>query len=256
MNQFRLPAVRAVRAFAHIVILAFAGSSAFTANAQASAITWSENGAVSLSESTYTVSQAAGSATVTAVRKGGTHGAISVSYVYYVDSAIAGQEIAPESGKLDWADGDASNKTFEIPVSTAKAFTGTEKVVVRLTAGPNTILGAHTSATVDIVGGGGSAPPVSKSIRGWVSCNESIDESTQLEVAIAAAANNAFILLIDCPVRFHTGAASTRSIPVPDGVTISFSGAGEFLIADSGPAALMVANPARVTFLDWNVAGL
>jgi hypothetical protein len=89
-----------------------------------------------------------------------------------------------------------------------------------------------------------------------VTCDASIDESTQLEVAIDAAANNAFILLIDCPVRFHTGSASTRSIPIPDGVTISFSGAGEFLIVDGGPPALTVAHPALVSFFDWNVTGL
>jgi hypothetical protein len=89
-----------------------------------------------------------------------------------------------------------------------------------------------------------------------VTCDASIDESTQLEVAIDAAANNAFILLIDCPVRFHTGSASTRSIPIPDGVTISFSGAGEFLIVDGGPPALTVAHPALVSFFDWSVTGL
>jgi hypothetical protein len=254
MNQFRRPVVRAVMACAQVLILACAGSAAVTASAQATAITWSENGAVSLSESIYTVSQAAGSATVTAVRNGGTHGAISVSYVYFVDSSVAGQEIAPASGKLDWASGDSSNKTITIPVSTAAAFAGTEKVVVRLTAGPDTILGAHTSATVDIVGGL-SKSPVTKSISQWVTCNPKIDESTQLEVAIDAAANNAFTLLIDCPVRFHTGTAALSSIPIPDGVTISFSGAGEFLIADTALPALTVAHPASVSFFDWNVGG-
>jgi hypothetical protein len=89
-----------------------------------------------------------------------------------------------------------------------------------------------------------------------VTCNPSIDESTQLEVAIDAAADNAFILLIDCPVRFHTGSAWLRSIPIPDGVTISFSGAGEFLIVDGGPPALTVADPAQVSFIDWNVTAL
>jgi hypothetical protein len=254
MNQFRLPAVRRFMVSAQIGFLAYAGSAAITAHAQTTP-TWTVNGAVSLSESTYTVPQYTGSATVTAVRNGGTHGAISVSYIYYVSSPIAGQQVAPANGTLNWADGDAASKTITFPVSTATTFTGTEKVAVRLTAGPSTLLGAHTSATVDIVGGA-KPPMVSKSISEWVTCNPAIDESTQLEVAIAAAANNAFNLLIDCPVRFHTGTAWTRSIPVPDGVTISFSGAGEFLIVDGGPPALLIAHPALVSFFDWNITAL
>jgi hypothetical protein len=89
-----------------------------------------------------------------------------------------------------------------------------------------------------------------------VTCDPSIDESAQLEAAIDAAANNAFNLVIDCPVRFHTGTAWTRSIPVPDGVTISFSGAGEFLIVDGGPPALLIAHPELVSFFDWNITAL
>ncbi len=124
---------------------------------------------------------------------------------------------------------------------------------MRLTAGTGTILGTRTSAVVTIVG---STTTVTKSIRAWVSCNETIDESLQLEQALLSAANNAFTLLVDCPVRFHTGTASLTSIPVPDGVTIAFQGAGEFLIVSNGPPALTVAHPAEVTFLDWNLTYL
>jgi hypothetical protein len=254
MNHLRLPAVRAFMVSAQIGFLAYAGSAAITANAD-TAPTWTLNGAVSMSQSIFTAPQYTGSATVTAVRNGGTHGALSVSYIYYVSAAVAGQQVAPGNGTLTWADGDASTKTITIPVSTATAFTGTEKLAVRLTAGPSTLLGAHTSATVDVVGG--LKPPlVKKSISAWVTCDPKIDESTQLEVAIAAASNNAFDLVIDCPVRFHTGTAWNSSIPVPDGVTISFSGAGEFLIVDGGPPALAVAHPALVSFFDWNITAL
>jgi len=91
-----------------------------------------------------------------------------------------------------------------------------------------------------------------KSIRHWVSCDESIDESAQVEAALQAAANHAFTLVVDCPVRLHTGSAASRSIAVPDGVTIEFEGAGEFLAVSNGPPALTVANPDEVTFINWN----
>jgi len=88
-----------------------------------------------------------------------------------------------------------------------------------------------------------------------VSCNDTIDETVQLEQAIFAAAKQRLHVGDDCPVRFHATAATLKSIPVPDGVTISFSSAGEFLIVAAGPA-LSVAHPQLVTFLDWNLTYL
>jgi hypothetical protein len=77
-----------------------------------------------------------------------------------------------------------------------------------------------------------------------------------LEQALRSAADNAFTLVVDCPVRFHTGSAAQRSIEVPDGVTLSFRDAGEFLIADNGTPALTVAESSDVTFLDWHITDL
>jgi hypothetical protein len=221
--------------------------------APSAAVTWNYNGAVSLSASSYNVSETGGSVTLIAERNGGTHGAISVSYKTVNETAVAGAQFTAETHTLTWADGDGSHKTFTIPILDTKTFSGKKYFAVRLTAGTSTMLGSPTSAVVNIVGG---TPTVTKSIRAWVSCSETIDESLQLEQALLSAANNAFTLLVDCPVRFHTGTAATRSIAVPDGVTIAFQGAGEFLVVSSGPPALTVAHPADVTFFDWNVTYL
>jgi len=229
-----------------------AASAIVAANA-ASAATWSANGAVSLAQN-YSVMQNAGSVTITAERNGGTQGAISVSYTTVSETARAGVQFTAETGTIEWADGDGKNKTFTIPITSVKPYSGQKYLEVRITAGPSTLLGAHTGIYVYIVGD--SSPVVTTSIKKWVTCDETIDESTQLQVALEAAANNAFVLLIDCPVRFHTGAAAASSIAVPDGVTISFSGAGEFLIVSNGPPALTVAHPAMVSFFDWNVTFL
>ena len=208
------------------------------------------NGDVGMSASTYSVAETAASVTLTAERRGGTKGALSVTYTTVGGTAAAGAQFTAETGTLKWADGDGANKTFTIPILHVKPFIGTKWFAVRLKAGTGTNLGSGTSATIHIVD---SPPPITKSIRGWVSCSETIDESGQLEQALFSAANNAFTLIVDCPVRFHTGTASLRSIAVPDGVTLSFQGAGEFLMVDSGPPALTVAHPSQVTFLDWNL---
>ena len=216
-------------------------------------------GAVSLSASSYGISQSGGSVILTAQRNGGTHGAISVRYQTVDGVALGGSQYTPTTGTLTWADGDHADKMFTIPISAVTAFRGMKSFAVRLIAAPSTVLGPRTSATVNISGGVTPPPPrvaVTKSIRQWVSCDGAIDESAQLEQALNAASNNAFVLMVDCPVRFHTGQAALASIAVPDGVTISFAGAGEFLIETDGPPALAVTNPDTTQFVNWNVTYL
>jgi hypothetical protein len=210
------------------------------------------NGDVTMSASVYTVAESAGSVTLSLRRNGGTSGPLSVSYKTVAESALAGQQFTAKTGTVTWANGDAATKTLSIPILKTTN-TSTKYFAVRLTAGTGTILGSPSNAIVNIVGG---TPTATKSIREWVSCSETIDESAQLASALLAAANDAFTLIVDCPVRFHTGTAATRSIAVPDGVTISFQGAGEFLTVSNGPPALTIAHPSEVTFVDWNLTYL
>jgi len=116
--------------------------------------------------------------------------------------------------------------------------------------------GSSTAASTSGVTSGSSsasppAAPVTKSIRQWVSCDENTDETDQLEEALQMAADGAFTLVVDCPVRLHTGDQMAHSIAVPDGVTVQFEGAGEFLGVHSGAPALSVAHPSSVTFINW-----
>jgi hypothetical protein len=203
-----------------------------------------------MSSNTYSVAEASGSIMLTVRRTGGTHGPVSVTYKTVNGTAVSGANFTAASGTLTWANLDGANKTIKVPILTAKTFTGTKWFAIRLTAGTGTIVGSPSNAVINVVGG---APKATKSIRGWVSCSETMDESGQLEQALLSAANNAFTLIVDCPVRFHTGTAALHSIAVPDGVTIAFQGAGEFLTVSNGPPALTIAHPTQVTFLDWNL---
>jgi hypothetical protein len=247
INQYRPFTVHALVLSAQLALVVTASSSAVRAASVP------VNGDVSMSASVYSVAASAGSVTLTARRLGGTQGALSVSYKTVAETALAGKQFTAETGTLTWASGDASNKTITIPILNSSPSTSTKYFAVRLTAGTGTIVGSPSNAIVDIVGG---TPTLTKSIRAWVSCNETIDESGQLDQALLSAANNAFTLVIDCPVRFHTGAAAAHSIAVPDGVTLSFQGAGEFLTVSNGPPALTIAHPSEVTFLDWNLTYL
>jgi hypothetical protein len=252
MNQHRLPSALALMLFVQFALVVCApATSPSSSNA---AGTWSYSGAVYLTANTYNVSESGPAVTITAMRGGGTHGPISVTYKTVNETAIAGQQYTAATGTLTWADGDHANKTLTIPLLHTKTFTGTKYFSLRLSAITGALLGSPDNANVNIVGG---TPTVTKSIRGWgVSCSDLIDDSSQLEQAINSAANNAFTLVIDCPVRFHTGTEAARSIAVPDGVTILFEGAGEFLVVSGGPPALTVAHRSQVSFFHWNLTYL
>jgi hypothetical protein len=252
MNQHRLPA-----AFALMLSVQFAfvvWSPATSPSSSYAADTWSYNGAVYLTANTYDVSETSASVTITAMRGGGTHGAISVTYKTVNETAIAGQQYTAATGTLKWADGDHASKTLTIPLLHTKTFTGTKYFALHLTAITGALFGSPDNANVNILGGGST---LTKSIRQFgVSCSDLIDNSDQLTQAINSAANHAFTLVIDCPVRFHTGTDALTSIAVPDGVTISFEGGGEFLVVSSGPPALTVAHRSQVSFFHWNLTYL
>jgi hypothetical protein len=110
------------------------------------------------SESSYSVTQSAGSITFTVYRGGGASGAVSVAYGTSNGSAEAGSDYSATSGTLQWADGDASAKTFVVAISDSSPFTGSKTFNVTLSdPSDGTILGSPDSAVVTIVGGGGGS---------------------------------------------------------------------------------------------------
>jgi hypothetical protein len=113
---------------------------------------------VELADATYNVGQAAGSLTVSVNRTGGSSGAVSVGFVTANGTAIAGTDYTATTGTLQWADGDASAKTFSIKISGASAFSGNKNFTVRLTNANGAAIASPSSATVTIAGS--ASPPV------------------------------------------------------------------------------------------------
>ena len=76
-----------------------------------------EDSTIKFSSPNFTVSEAAGTATLTAVRAGTTSGAISVTYQSVPGgTAIDGLDYLGVQGRLSWASGDATPKTFTVPI--------------------------------------------------------------------------------------------------------------------------------------------
>jgi hypothetical protein len=103
---------------------------------------------VQLSATTYTVSEASATATITVVRTGGT-AAFSVYYIAQTGSAVAGSDFTAVSGVLNFAAGVMS-KTFTVPILNDTLAEWTEYFWVQVYSPTNALLGPRYYAQVNI----------------------------------------------------------------------------------------------------------
>lgn len=92
-----------------------------------------------------------------------------------------------------------------------------------------------------------------KSIGGWVSCDGTTDDTEGVARAFAAARHSAFTLLVDCPVRLHSGVDIARAIFIDSGTNVAFSGAGKFTVDNVFHPAFVMANSNDIVLTNWNV---
>jgi hypothetical protein len=76
----------------------------------------SSTGQLAFSTAAYPAFEDQGSVTITVNRTGGSSGATSVAYATSNGKAVAGTDYTAANGTLSWASGDATAKTFQIPI--------------------------------------------------------------------------------------------------------------------------------------------
>ncbi|MEP6849461.1 MAG: Calx-beta domain-containing protein [Acidobacteriota bacterium] len=94
-------------------------------------------GSLGFSASTYSVNEAAGTATISVTRTFGSFGPVSVNYATSNGTATAGQDYTTASGTLSWANGDTTAKTFTIPITSDAIDEPNETVNLTLTSPTN-----------------------------------------------------------------------------------------------------------------------
>jgi hypothetical protein len=142
------------------VALSGASGAALGSPAQAT-VTIYGNQAISrfaLSATTYSAKQNAGSLTITVDRTGGSSGWAAVAFATANGSAVAGTDYTSKQGELTWANGDAAPKTFTIPISNAKPFTGAKTIAVALAAPQGALLLQGSTSAIITISGDGSTP--------------------------------------------------------------------------------------------------
>ncbi|HKP69659.1 MAG TPA: Calx-beta domain-containing protein [Pyrinomonadaceae bacterium] len=114
-------------------------------------------GTVQFSSATYSVGEAGPQATLTVTRTGGDDGAVSVNYSLGGGTATGGGScVGPvdyvnTAGSVNFADGDAADKTFNVSICDDNVFEGNETFVATLSIGSGgATLGTPNPATVTI----------------------------------------------------------------------------------------------------------
>jgi hypothetical protein len=221
-------------------------------------------GNISLSALSKSVAQNAGSVTVTVDRTGGSHGAISVTYSEVNGSAVAGTDFTETSGKLSWADGDAAPKSFSIPVSNAKPFSGSKSFTVDLSGiTGGAALSNPTSAVVSITGDAAAAAgSVQLSSSGYTvsqssgsvtaTVNRTGGSSGAVTVRYAAANGTADagtdFTASSGTLSWASGDAASKTFSVPVSKATPFSGSKNFTLALSSPTGgAALSSPANAT---------
>lgn len=113
------------------------------------------DGALQFSAPNYSVPKAAGTATITVNRVGGSQSAVQVHYATAAGgTAIAGQDYVSTSGTLNWAAGDLSPKTFPVTIlDEADAETNATVFLTLSNATGGAILSASSNAVLTITEG-------------------------------------------------------------------------------------------------------
>jgi hypothetical protein len=142
-------------------------------------------GALQFSATGYSGTEAVGIITFTVSRVGGSGGAVSVSYNVTGNTATAGTDFTAASGTLNWADGDAANKTFAVTLINDGVVEGIETLTATLSspAGAAGVYLGFPSSAVGLIledwgGTAGGALPTGFTSTDWTVANDQAYEGT------------------------------------------------------------------------------
>ena len=147
-------------------------------------------GKLQFASANFNAGEAGATATITVTRTGGSAGAVSVSYSTSNGTAAAGTDYTTAAGTLNWADGDAANKTFQIAI-TNDTSDEPDKTVNLSLADPTggAALGAQATATLTI--GDDDNPPATLVVNTTNDADDGVCDAAHCSLREAIQAANA-----------------------------------------------------------------
>ena len=219
-------------------------------------------GSLRLSSSGYEVAQATGSARITVDRVGGANGAVSVAYHTQSGTAEPGTNYTTKTGILQWDSGDATAKSFSIPIANATGFSGTRIFHVALSdARSGASLGTPQDAVVNINGEGvtnfvnlalstGSYSVAQRAGSVTITVKRTGISSGSSSVAYATSSGTAAAGTNFTPksgtLQWVSGSTAPKTFQVPINSATPFSGNKTFTVALTDPSThASIATPGK-----------
>jgi plastocyanin len=117
-------------------------------------------GTLAFTSGTYSVADTTGMSTIAVQRTGGSSGAVSVQYATSNGTGVSGVNYRAVAGTLNWADGDAANKTFNVPIVNDGMADGNHTVDLTLSApSPGAAMGTSSAVLTITNTNNPAAPP-------------------------------------------------------------------------------------------------
>jgi hypothetical protein len=118
----------------------------------ASATAFAASGTLEMSAPSYNAGQNLGVLVTTVNRVGGSSGTASVTCKTVSNTAVAGRDFTAVTRSLTWANGDATPKSCDIPISKQALFYGRLFFSVEIAAASGATMGSPAQSTVIIYG--------------------------------------------------------------------------------------------------------
>jgi Calx-beta domain len=207
-------------------------------------------GTLMLSAASDSVAQNAGSVTVTVNRTGGSNGAVGVTYSEVNGSAVAGTDYTATGGTLTWGAGDATPKSFSVPVSNATPFAGSRSFTIDLSSPTGgAALGSPNTAGVSIAGDAVAAVGALQLSTSGYSASQSAGSLTvtvnrtggsngavgvNYSAANGTADAGADFTATSGTLNWASGDAASKAFSIPISNATPFSGTKTFSVSLSG----------------------
>lgn len=95
--------------------------------------------------------------------------------------------------------------------------------------------------------------PVRRSIGQWAKCDGVTDDRNNFANALSAAKNNAFTLVVDCPLNLRIGMDVAKPLFIESGTTIVFDKKGLITVDNVLVPAFVIANSSNINLQNWSI---
>lgn len=234
-----------------------------------------QHGTVQLNFARLSFSEGAGTVTLTALRSGGSAGAVTASYAFASGTAVSGSDFTGTNGTLTWASGDTTPKTFQVQIVDDTIVENAEYFYISLgVASGGAVPVTPIYATITINDNDSSPPPPAGSLQfsaPTLSVNEGAGSATlsvtrtggstgAVSVNYATSAGTATsgtdFTAANGTLNWATGDAAAKTITVPIIDDALVEGNETFSVTLSGVAggALLGTATVTVTIMDNDIA--